>query len=250
MKTMDGSATRHKRISFRKNKKPITNDYDRTSPAQSHFIDKVGFDLCETKESSSDNNTSEASIQPPDHKRRQFKVKRKSVTTYKSKKRKCSFSSNLLNDMHLEVKSGPSFEPTDNILSSTPQSKPSNGINTRASTRREQRVSFGKLTCPSNSDSMSDFWNDDQLFADFNLSDMTMSKLETSNDHIAETINPLEFKAISKTQTSPPSISSEEKSSKDNLNIMEETFYGLPLGVKQMLLQSRGIDSLYGEYML
>lgn len=87
---------------------------------------------------------------------------------------------------------------------------------------------------PSHSDSLTDFWGDDHLFADFNISDVIHTSTESNK--------------INSASTPIVKVNSVEKSSKGRDLIEQETFYGLPMTVKNMFSQYRGIEELYGEF--
>ncbi|XP_031559584.1 helicase POLQ-like isoform X2 [Actinia tenebrosa] len=146
--------------------------------------------------------------------KQQFKIKRKSDTTYKRKKRKCSYSSNQCSDTNSE-NAGPCIESLGIMQSSTPKGKSSHKFNDSMQSNsyggippEEKRQCQVSLMCHDKNDSMSDFWNDDKLFADLSLNQDSSLKAKC-------------------------------------MTMTEETFYGMPLQLKQMLLQSRGINELY-----
>lgn len=90
-------------------------------------------------------------------------------------------------------------------------------------------------TAINSSDSLSEFWGDDQLFADFNISEVIHSSIESSS-------NKYNLASTPKVKTN-----SKEKGSDLNEINDKETFYGLPMNVKSMISQYRGIEELYGE---
>jgi len=97
---------------------------------------------------------------------------------------------------------------------------------------------------PNHSDSLSDFWGDDQLFADFNISDVVHSSIESSNKQINLASTPNVTKIMPREKGSEFVGPAKKGSESDEL----ETFYGLPMNVKSMLSQYRGIEELYGEF--
>lgn len=204
----------------------------------------ASYDSCRTSHALSDefNACAKSSSQPAV--KQQFKIKRKSDTTYKRKKRKCSFYSNQFNGTNLE-NAGPCIESLGIIQSSTPKEKSSNNINNSM-----QSYSHGmppaeavqvNLMYHGDNDSMSDFWNDDKMFADLslNLSGTTGKKIESASSH--NSLNPIETNKLLDKRDFPL------KEKVKCMPVTEEMFYGMSLEVKQMLLQSRGISELYGE---
>lgn len=200
-KSATNSAGTLKKISFKKDASKLINDQRYIFKANT---EAAGLNPCETNLQERDNGEQEGAQPIPSTSgiKQQLKVKRKSLNTpFRSNKKRVS-----------------SVECTVNL----------------PSTKSDHVVKFNCENPPYNSsDSLSDFWGDDHLFADFNLSDAVHSSLESTSYKYSLASTPKVKKGCTTIPKSEP--------------IDEETFYGLPLDVKKMFSQYRGIEELYGK---